>query len=162
VAYVDSHYGEFTARNYELALTKVSDDRAYHPIRDFLDNLPTWDETPRVDTLFIDYLGADDTRYTRAVTRKTLVAAVARVKCPGIKFDSIPVLNGNQGIGKSTLIAKLGREWYSDSLSISDMRDKTAPEKLQGNWLLELSEMAGIKKMDVETVKSFASRTDDK
>jgi predicted P-loop ATPase len=162
VAYVDSRYGEFTARNYELALTKVSDDRAYHPIRDYLDGLPPWDETPRVDALFIDYLGADDTPYTRAVTRKTLVAAVARVKCPGVKFDSIPVLNGNQGIGKSTLIAKLGREWYSDSLSISDMKDKTAPEKLQGNWLLELSEMAGIKKMDVEIVKSFASRIDDK
>lgn len=162
VAYVDSHYGEFTARNYELALTKVADDRAYHPVRDYLDHLPTWDKTPRVDTVFIDYLGAEDTPYTRAVTRKTLVAAVARVKRPGIKFDNIPVLNGNQGIGKSTLIAKLGREWYSDSLSISDMKDKTAPEKLQGNWLLELSEMAGIKKMDVETVKSFASRIDDK
>jgi len=162
VAYVDSHYGEFTARNYELALTKVADDRAYHPVRDYLDHLPPWDKTPRVDTVFIDYLGAEDTPYTRAVTRKTLVAAVARVKRPGIKFDNIPVLNGNQGIGKSTLIAKLGREWYSDSLSISDMKDKTAPEKLQGNWLLELSEMAGIKKMDVETVKSFASRIDDK
>lgn len=162
VAYVDSHYGEFTARNYELALTKVADDRAYHPIRDYLDHLPSWDKTPRVDAVFINYLGAEDTPYTRAVTRKTLVAAVARVKRPGIKFDNIPVLNGNQGIGKSTLIAKLGREWYSDSLSISDMKDKTAPEKLQGNWLLELSEMAGIKKMDVETVKSFASRIDDK
>jgi putative DNA primase/helicase len=162
VAYVDSHYGEFTARNYELALTKIADDRAYHPILDYIDGLPPWDKIPRLDTLYIDYLGAENTPYTRAVTRKTHVAAVARVKRPGIKFDSIPVLNGNQGIGKSTLIAKLGREWYSDSLSISDMKDKTAPEKLQGNWLLELSEMAGIKKMDVEIVKSFASRIDDK
>jgi len=162
VAYVDAHYGEFTARNYELALTKVADDRTYHPISEYLDKLPPWDRIPRTDTLLIDYLGAEDTAYTRAVTRKMLVAAVARVKHPGIKFDNIPVLNGSQGIGKSTLIARLGREWYSDSLSISDMKDKTAPEKLQGNWLLELSEMAGIKKMDVETVKSFASRTDDK
>jgi len=162
VAYVFNNYGEFTARNYELALTKAADDRAYHPIRDYLDKLPAWDQAPRVDTLLIDYLGAEDTPYTRAVTRKTLVAAVARVKHPGIKFDSIPVLNGNQGIGKSTLIAKLGREWYSDSLSISDMRDKTAAEKLQDTWLNEVSEMAGIKKIDVETVKSFASRVDDK
>jgi predicted P-loop ATPase len=162
VAYIDAQYGEFTARNYELALTKISDDRCYHPISDYLDKLPPWDETPRLDTLYIDYLGAEDTPYTRAVTRKTHVAAVARIKIPGVKFDSIPVINGNQGIGKSTLIAKLGQEWYSDSLSIADMKDKTAPEKLQGNWLLELSEMAGIKKMDVETVKSFASRIDDK
>jgi putative DNA primase/helicase len=162
VAYIDKRYGNFSARNYELALTKAADDRAYHPIREYLLSLPPWDNVSRVETLLIDYLGAEDTPYVRAVSRKTLVAAVARVKRPGIKFDSIPVLNGNQGIGKSTLIARLGREWYSDSLSISDMKDKTAPEKLQGNWLLELSEMAGMKKMDVETVKSFASRIDDR
>jgi len=162
VAYIDAHYGEFTARNYELAITKVSDDRAYHPILEYLDALPSWDNRQRVNTFFIDYLGAEDTAYTQAVTRKTLVAAIARVKHPGIKFDNVPVLNGPQGIGKSMAISRLGREWYSDSLSISDMKDKTAPEKLQGHWLLELSEMAGIKKMDVETVKSFASRVDDK
>jgi predicted P-loop ATPase len=81
---------------------------------------------------------------------------------PGVKFDSILVLNGPQGIGKSTLFARLGGKWYSDSLSISDMKDKTAAEKLQGYWLLELGELAGIKKVDVETVKSFITRTDDK
>jgi putative DNA primase/helicase len=112
--------------------------------------------------LLVDYLGAEDTDYVRAVTRKTLVAAVARIYEPGIKFDSILVLNGPQGIGKSTLFARLGKEWYSDSLSISDMKDKTAAEKLQGYWILELGELVGIKKMDVETVKSFISRTDDK
>ena len=162
VAYVDKRYGTFSARNYELALTKVADDRAYHPIREYLNSLPPWDRVPRMDTLLIDYLGAEDSPYTRAVTRKTLVAAVARILSPGVKHDSILVLNGKQGIGKSTLFSKLGRQWYSDSLSISDMKDKTAPEKLQGYWLLELGELAGIKKMDVETVKSFITRTDDK
>ena len=103
------------------------------------------------------------TPYVRAVTRKTLVAAVARIYEPGIKFDSVLVLNGPQGCGKSTFFAKLGKEWYSDSLTISDMKDgKTAAEKLQGYWLLELGELAGIKKVDVETVKSFVTRTDDK
>ena len=162
VAYVDKRYGTFSARNYELALTKVSDDRAYHPIQEYLNSLPPWDRVPRMDTLLIDYLGAEDSPYTRAVTRKTLVAAVARILNPGVKHDSILVLNGKQGIGKSTLFSRLGRQWYSDSLSISDMKDKTAPEKLQGYWLLELGELAGIKKMDVETVKSFITRTDDK
>jgi Predicted P-loop ATPase and inactivated derivatives len=162
VAYVDKRYGTFSARNYELALTKVSDDRAYHPIQEYLNSLPPWDMVPRMDTLLIDYLGAEDSPYTRAVTRKTLVAAVARILNPGVKHDSILVLNGKQGIGKSTLFSRLGRQWYSDSLSISDMKDKTAPEKLQGYWLLELGELAGIKKMDVETVKSFITRTDDK
>lgn len=162
VAYIDKRYGTFSARNYELALTKVSDDRSYHPIREYLNSLPPWDRVPRMDTLLIDYLGAEDSPYTRAVTRKTLVAAVARILSPGVKHDSILVLNGKQGIGKSTLFSRLGRQWYSDSLSISDMKDKTAPEKLQGYWLLELGELAGIKKMDVETVKSFITRTDDK
>ncbi len=162
VAYVDKRYGTFSARNYELALTKVADDRAYHPIREYLNSLPPWDRVPRMDTLLVDYLGAEDSPYTRAVTRKTLVAAVARILNPGVKHDSILVLNGKQGIGKSTLFSRLGRQWYSDSLSISDMKDKTAPEKLQGYWLLELGELAGIKKMDVETVKSFITRTDDK
>jgi hypothetical protein len=162
VAYIDKRYGTFSARNYELALTKVSDDRAYHPIREYLESLPEWDRIPRVHTLLIDYLGAEDSPYVRAVTRKTLVAAVARIINPGTKHDSILVLNGKQGIGKSTLFARLGQHWYSDSLSISDMKDKTAPEKLQGYWILELGELAGIKKMDVETVKSFITRTDDK
>lgn len=90
------------------------------------------------------------------------MAAVARIYQPGVKFDSILVLNGAQGIGKSTLFARLGGKWYSDSLSISDMKDKTAAEKLQGYWILELGELAGIKKMDVETVKSFITRIDDK
>jgi len=162
VACIDKRYGAFSARNYELALTKVADDRAYHPIREYLGALPAWDTIPRIDTLLIDYLGAEDTPYVRAVTRKTLVAAVARILNPGAKLDSILVLNGKQGIGKSTLFSKLGQQWYSDSLSISDMKDKTAPEKLQGYWILELGELAGIKKMDVETVKSFITRVDDK
>jgi predicted P-loop ATPase len=162
VAFIDKRYGTFSARNYELALTKVADDRAYHPIREYLEGLPEWDRVPRIDTLLIDYLGAEDSPYTRAVTRKTLVAAVARIINPGTKHDSILVLNGKQGIGKSTLFSRLGQQWYSDSLSISDMKDKTAPEKLQGYWILELGELAGIKKMDVETVKSFITRTDDK
>lgn len=161
-ALIDIRYISFSGRNHDVCFTKVADDRRFHPIREYLDGLPPWDGELRIDALLIDYLGAADTPYTRAVSRKTIVAAVARVKRPGIKFDSIPVLCGPQGTGKSTFIARLGREWYSDSLSIADMKDKTAAEKVQGNWLLELSEMAGIKKMDVETAKSFASRVDDK
>ena len=120
------------------------------------------DGVKRIDTLLIDYLGAEDNSYNRAVMRKTLVAAVARIYEPGIKFDHIIVLNGKQGIGKSTLFSRLGGRWFSDSLTISDMRDKSAAEKLQGYWILELGELAGIRKMEVEVVKSFISRTDDK
>lgn len=161
VSYIDRVYGSFTARNYDVAVTKVADDRAYHPLRSYLAELPEWDGSPRVDTLLIDYLGAADNPYIRAVTRKTLCAAAARVYSPGCKFDTILVLNGPQGIGKSTLIAKLGGEWFSDSLQLSDTHDKTAAEKLQGYWILEIGELAGLRKAEVETLRSFLSRQND-
>lgn len=160
--YVEQNYGTFSERNYNIAVPKFADDRGYHPIKDYLSELPAWDRVPRVDTLLIDYLGASDNEYVRAVTRKTLCAAVKRIYTPGIKFDCILILNGPQGIGKSTLIAKLGMEWFSDSLTLSDMNDKTAAEKLQGYWIHEIGEMAGMRKADLEKVKSFISRQDDK
>ena len=160
--YFEQVYGIWSPTKFKDALIAVvSSERIYHPIKQYFDTLQ-WDGTERIDSLLIDYLGADDTAYTRAATRKTLCAAVARVYEPGVKFDSILVLNGPQGVGKSTLFAKLGGKWFSDSLTISDMKDKTAAEKLQGYWILELGELAGIRKVDVETVKSFISRTDDK
>lgn len=161
ISYVDAHYGTFSARNYDIAVTKVADDRAYHPIREFIESLPEWDQVPRVDTLLVDYLGASDTAYVRAVTRKTLCAAISRVLRPGCKFDSMLVLNGPQGVGKSTLIAKLAGEWFSDSLNLGDTKDKTAAEKLQGYWILEIGELAGLKKAEVETLRSFLSRQND-
>lgn len=161
ISYVDSHYGTFSQRNYQIAVTKVTDDRSYHPIREFLDSLPNWDGIPRVDTLLIDYLGAEDTAYVRAVTRKTLCAAVRRVQEPGVKFDTMLVLNGPQGIGKSTLISRLAGEWFSDSLNLGDTKDKTAAEKLQGYWILEIGELAGLRKAEVETLRSFLSRQND-
>ncbi|WP_322173929.1 virulence-associated E family protein [Acutalibacter caecimuris] len=161
ISYVDTHYGTFSARNYDIAVTKVSDDRSYHPIRAFIEQLPEWDGVERVDTLLIDYLAAEDTPYVRAVTRKTLCAAIKRVLAPGSKFDSMLVLNGPQGVGKSTLIAKLAGEWFSDSLNLSDTKDKTAAEKLQGYWILEIGELAGLRKAEVETLRSFLSRQND-
>ena len=160
--YVESAYGTFSKRNYDLAVVKVADDRSYHPVLEYLDSLPEWDGIRRVDSLFIDYLGAADNDYVRVVTRKILCAAIMRVRHPGIKFDPMLVFNGPQGIGKSTLVARLGGEWYSDSLSMSDMNDKTAAEKLQGYWIIEISELAGLRKAEIDKIKSFVSRQDDK
>lgn len=160
--YFERVYGIWSPAKFKDALLAVvSSERVYHPVKEYFATL-RWDGVKRIDTLLIDYFGAEDTPYTRAVIRKTLVAAVARIFEPGKKFDCILVLNGPQGKGKSTFFALLGMQWFSDSLSIADMRDKTAAEKLQGYWILEVSEMNGIKKMDVETVKSFVSRQDDK
>lgn len=131
-------------------------------MREYLDSLPGWDGVPRVDTLLVDYLGADDNEYVRAVTRKTLCAAIRRVRHPGCKFDTVLVLCGPQGIGKSTLVHKLGGEWFSDSLNLADTRDKTAAEKLQGCWIVEIGELAGIGSAGVKTLRGFITTQDDK
>ena len=162
ICYVDEKYGAFSQKFFDIALSKVTDDRTYHPIKEFLDSLPAWDGVERLDTLFIDFFGSEDNEYVRAVTRKAFVAAVCRIYRPAIKFDTVLVLNGPQGVGKSTIISKMGRSWYSDSLTLSDMNDKTAAEKLQGYWILEIGELAGMKKADLDKVKAFASRQDDK
>lgn len=161
-SYISSRYGIYAPMKSKDALITVASERQFHPIRDYFASLPAWDGVKRVETLLTDYLGAEDSEYTRAVTRKTLAAAVARVHKPGVKFDSVLILNGMQGVGKSTLFSRLGGEWFSDSLTLTDMRDKAAAEKLQGYFILELGELAGMKKADIETVKSFISRRDDK
>lgn len=160
--YLSSRYGIYAPTKTKDAVMAVATERAYHPIKEYLDNLPHWDGVTRVENLLVDYFGATDSTYTKAVIRKTMVAAVARIYHPGTKFDSVLILNGPQGIGKSTFFAKLAGEWFSDSLTITDMKDKAGPEKLQGYWMLELGELAGMRKTDVEVVKSFISRIDDK
>jgi len=160
--YISKVYKIYAPNKLKDALTSVSDSKPYHPIKSYFNSLPKWDGKRRVETLFIDYLGANDSLYTKSVAIKTLVAAVARIYEPGIKFDSVPILNGPQGIGKSTLFSKLGKDWFSDSLTLTDMKDKAGSEKLQGYWILELGELAGMRKADIESVKSFISRNDDK
>jgi len=158
--YLSKVYGLYSPAKVKTALVAASHERAFHPIRDYLNGLE-WDGIPRVDTLLVDYLSADDTPYVRAVIRKTLTAAVARVMRPGCKFDYMLVLVGPQGIGKSTLFERLGGKWFNDSLSMNDSKDKTAAEKLQGYWIMEISELAGIRKAEIEAVKSFLSRQKD-
>ncbi len=162
-ALIDVRYVSFSSRNHDVSFTKVADDRRFHPIRDYMNALPEWDKVPRIETLLVRCLQADDTRYVRTVTRKTFAAAVARVYRPGTKYDSILVLDGAQGIGKSTIFKDLvGDEYYSDTLSLTDMNDKSGAEKLQGFWIVEIGELAGMKKADIEKVKAFLSTADDK
>ena len=162
-ALIDIRYLSFSSRNHDVCVTKVADDRRFHPVRDYLNSLPPWDGAPRIETLLVRCLQADDTPYVRAVTRKTFAAAVARVYKPGTKFDSVLVFDGAQGIGKSTFFKDLvGEEHYSETLSLTDMDDKSGAEKLQGFWVIEIGELAGMKKADIEKVKAFLSTSDDK
>ena len=157
----DQYGVQFPENRFSKALAIVTDRRRFNPLRDYVRGLPDWDGVARVDTLLVDYLGAENTEYVRTVTRKTLVGAVQRVLEPGCKFDTVLVLDGKPGIGKSTLLRKLGGKWFSDSLSLADTRDKTAAEKLQGVWIMEIGEMQGTRKADVDVMKGFISRQVD-
>ena len=132
-----------------------------HRINDVQDYLKTlvWDGVKRLDTLLSDYLGAIDNVYTRAVSRKSLVGAVARAMTPGIKYDYMPILAGPQGIGKSTFLRLLGLRWYCDSLSTFE--GKEAAEMVQGYWIMELGELNGLSRSETNAVKQFLSRNED-
>ncbi len=141
------------------ALQEVTQDNKFHPVREYLRGI-TWDGECRLDTLFIDYIGAEDTEYIRAVTRKWMCGAVARVMDPGVKFDTAIVLYGSQGLGKSLILERLGRKWFNNSLV--DIKTKDALEQIQGSWIVELAELAPTYKNDNEIVKAFISRTSDR
>ena len=132
---------------------------AKDPVREYLQGL-VWDGMERLDTLFIDYLGAEDTGYTRAVTRKMFTAAVARCFRPGCKFDQICILSGKQGIGKSLLLSRMGREWFNDSITSFDGKD--ARENLRGVWIVELGELTAFSRSESEAAKQFLSQTEDR
>lgn len=163
----DSGLRNFLSEQYGITRRTVIDDalaeillhREFHPVREYLGNLK-WDGVKRVETLLIDYLGAEDNELTRAMTRLTLTGAVARIFRPGCKFDYVLTLIGKQGIGKSSLLALLGGDWYTDSLD--DVRGKDAYEQIQGSWIIEFGELAALRKAEVEAVKRFVSAQVDK
>ncbi|MDD9148145.1 virulence-associated E family protein [Sporolactobacillus sp. CQH2019] len=157
--YLSDIYGISHKQNVADAVDEVNQDNAFHPVRDYLNGLE-WDGTPRLDTILIDYLSADDTPYVRAVTRKMLIAAVGRIMKPGIKFDQILVLVGPQGAKKSYFIRRLGHGWTSDSLDT--IKGKDAYEQLQGTWLIELAELKATRRAETEAVKHFTAKQVDR
>lgn len=156
----DNYSIEYSKQDVEDYALILANRHRYNPIKKYLENLPKWDQTPRIETMFIDYFGAEDNPYTRDVSLKWAIAAIKRVYQPGCKYDNVPVLTGPQGIGKSTFFRMLGGEYFSDSLTFLDMADtKKAGEKTQGTWINEISELNGIRKQDIGTVKNFISST---
>ncbi len=157
--YIETIYGISGVTKIEDALNIEFEKHSFHPVKEYLDGL-VWDGRPRIDELLIDYFGADDNVYSREAIRKALVGAVARVFKPGVKFDLVLTLVGNkQGTGKSTFFAKLGQEWFSDSFhSISG---KEAFEQLQGAWIMEIAELSGIRKSDIEPTKHYLTKRED-
>ncbi|MCD7743995.1 MAG: virulence-associated E family protein [Lachnospiraceae bacterium] len=157
--YMESYYGITKRVNIDSALDVHASQHSYNPLKDYLDGLQ-WDGIPRLDTLFIDYLGAEDNSYTRCVTRKIMVAAVARAMDPGCKFDNMLVLCGDTGIGKSSILDKLALGWFNDS--ILTFEGKEAAELIQGVWIVEIAELHAMKRSDVTRVKQFLSQRIDR
>ncbi|TCL35628.1 virulence-associated protein E [Anaerospora hongkongensis] len=148
-----------SSKAIQNAFTEVVHMNTFHPIKSYLESF-VWDGEDRAEKLFITYLGALDSHYVRQVTRKMLLAAIKRLYMPGCKFDEMLVLIGPQGAGKSSLLAKLGREWFSDSLRTFE--NKEAGEHLQSGWIFEIGELSAMKRSEVEEVKAFLSKTEDR
>lgn len=158
--YIETHYSLVAGVQKAIdAVTKAATDNAYHPLQDYLKSLPEWDGIPRIDTLLIDLLGAKDSPYVRAVTRKMLVAAVGRALVPGIKFDYMVVLVGPQGCGKSTFCRWIGGEWFNDSIFVIGSKD--AYEQLRCSWIVEMGELASARRTEIEALKNFISSQAD-
>jgi putative DNA primase/helicase len=156
--YIERTYGITSPPKVDDALGLCSRRYTLNGVQDYLKSLQ-WDEVRRLDTLLVDYLGAKDTPYTRAVIRKSLTAAVARAMDPGCKYDYMPILVGPQGIGKSTFLRFLGRKWFSDSLQTFE--GKEASEMIQGIWINEIGELSGFNRSETNAVKQFLSKTED-
>lgn len=157
--YIETTFGFTAVNKIQDCLGLVQAENAFHPVRDYL-AAQVWDGNHRVETVLCKYLGAEDNLYTRTVSRKMFVGAVARVMQPGIKFDTALVLIGPQGCGKSSFIAALGGEWYSESFGKLD-KGNQAVENIQGVWLMEIPELAAFKNAEVEDIKHFMSKKTD-
>lgn len=156
--YMEAHYGIATKDRILDGFAVYALNHRVNYLRDYLLSL-RWDGVPRVDTLLTDYFGAEDTPYTREAMRKCLVAAVARLMSPGVKFDQMLIMSGPQGVGKSTFWRFLGMKWYTDSLYTFE--GKEAAELLQGFWIVECAELSGMSKSEMSTVKQFISKCED-
>ena len=156
--YMETYYGITGREKLDMGLLIVGSQNKINDVKRYLKSL-RWDGVKRVDTLLSVYLGAEDTPYTRAVIRKALCAAVARGVVGGVKFDYMPIFTGAQGIGKSTFLSMLGKEWFSDSLTTFE--GKEAAELIQGTWINEVGELTAMTKQETSAVKQFLSKCED-
>jgi predicted P-loop ATPase len=154
-------YGiKVTDRDLKAAVDSAARFNAFHPVREYLEGL-RWDGQPRIDTFLIRYLGAPDNPYSRGVARLTLLGGVTRIFEPGAKFDWVLILEGLQGKRKSTFVSLLARHWFS-ALEGNLHDRKAMVEKMIGSWLIEMPELQGFSKYDVQEIKAFVSCSTDK
>ena len=156
--YLEEHYGLTSEKKVENAIQIVANENRYHPVRDYLNSLQ-WDGTERIRYALHHFLGADTDEYTFEALKLFMMGAIRRVFQPGSKFEVMLCLVGGQGAGKSTFFRLLAvkDEWFSDDLKKLD--DENVYRKLQGHWIIEMSEMiATANARSIEEIKSFLSR----
>ncbi|QDW38746.1 virulence-associated E family protein [Bradyrhizobium sp. KBS0727] len=141
------------------AVEVVAREQSYHPVLDYLDG-NKWDGKPRLDDWLTKYIGANETPYTQSIGRSALIGAVARVRNPGCKVDTVPIIEGKQGLGKSSAARILFDPWFSDELA--DLGGKDAAMQTQGAWLIEISELDAMTRSEVSRIKAFISRATDR
>ena len=135
-------------------------ERAFHPVRDYLDSL-RWDGEHRLNTWLLEHFGAEETEYARIIGELFFIALVARIFQPGCKADHMMVLEGEQGALKSTACQVIGGQWFSDALP--DIREgKDASQHLRNKWLIEVSEMNAMGRAEAALLKSFITRTTER
>jgi len=146
---------------FEKVIKKLCRDSCFHPVREYLDGLG-WDGVSRLDTWLIDYAGAVDTPYVRAVSSIPLIAAVRRIRHPGVKYDELLILEGEQGLNKSSALRALcpRAEWFSDDLPLN-ISSQRVIEGTLGKWIIEAADLAGKRKAEVEQLKAMLSRGTD-
>ena len=156
--HLEDKYSLTSEKKIQKALSIIADSNKYHPIRDYLNGLE-WDGTERIRYALHRFLGAEESEYTHQALRLFMLGAISRVFKPGCKFEVMLCLVGGQGAGKSTFFRLLAikDEWFSDDLKKID--DDNVYRKMQGHWLIEMSEMiATANAKSIEDIKSFISR----
>lgn len=156
--YLESAYGIVGINKIYDGITLIAEENKENKVASRIQST-LWDGKKRLATLFVDYLGCEDNDYTREVACKSLVAAARRAIFGGCKWDNMPILIGPQGVGKSTFLRILGMDWYNDS--IENLEGKEASEMIQGSWIIEIGELRGMRKSEINSVKNFLSREDD-
>lgn len=153
-------WGNFPIGTVEEALLISAKAKCgYHPVKDYLGALAEPDDTTVLDTWLTKYLGAADTATTREIGKRFLISAVARIYQPGCQADHMLVLEGSQGIGKSSAVRALAGDWFK--AGIGDLSNKDASLGLAGKWIIELDELTGFARKDWNSIKAFISKTVD-
>lgn len=150
---------ELPADKVQDAVKAVALERPFNPLTEWLDTLE-WDGKPRLEGWLTRYAGVHDSEYSRAVGRIMLLGAVARAYVPGIKYDTMVVLEGVQGTLKSSLLVALGGEFTLEGLPNASDRDVV--DAMRGYWIVEMEELSHLRRREINDLKAFLSRTRDR